>query len=137
LGDLRLFDSNVISLFHSLRGPYPRAAAGLIDDICVKLALEAQLRPFDTNTIDALTRILRDCFRPMDTNMPECHPWDQAYSSFGRFLWQDNVVLDNSVREITGWPESRLNECKLAYREAVRFLRDEYQQAADSLDDAG
>ncbi|WP_461506304.1 hypothetical protein [Rhodopirellula baltica] len=132
-----MFDNNVISLFHSLRGPYPRAAAGLIDDVCVKLASEAQERPCDSNAIHTLTRILRDCFRPMDTEMPECYPWDQAYSSFGRFLWRDNVVLDNAVREITGWPESRLNECKLAYRDSVHIIRDEWQRAVDSLSDAG
>lgn len=133
LGDVKLFDSNTIALFHSLRRQYSRAAAGLIDDLSVELASEAQKRPINVAKVDLLTRILRDCFRPIDTNMPECHPWDQAYTIFGRFLWRDNAVLHHSVREITGWPDDKINECKLAYRESVRIIRDEWQLAFDQL----
>lgn len=129
-----MFDQNVIALFHSLRGPYSRAAAGLIEDLCIELGAEAQKHPVDSTRLHILTHILRECFRPMDTNMPECHPWDQAYASFGRFLWRDNMVLHNVVREITGWPDETLQRCKDDYRDGIRIIRDEWQMAVDHLD---
>ncbi len=131
-----MFDHNVIALFHSLRGPYSRAAAGLIDDICVELGAEAQRQPFDSNKIYTLTHVLRECFRPMDTDLPECHPWDQAYASFGKFLWRDNDVLQIAVREIAGWPDDKLQTCKNDYRDSARIIRDEWQMAVDQLDNA-
>jgi hypothetical protein len=84
----------------------------------------------------------------VDANTSRVLPADDGYGPRGllpvaasvfltcRFLWRDNVVLDNSVREITGWPEAKLTECKHVYRDSIRIICDELQKAVDQLDNA-
>lgn len=126
---------DVVKLFRELEAPYPRAASGLIDDMCLELGRVLQQTPHDHATIERLTAMIRQCFRPMDASWPpDSCPWDTAYYAFGRWLWRGLPHFTAAVVAITGWDEERITKCRAEYIRFVRYTRDDWARLADAFD---
>ena len=129
---------DVVKLFNELRVPYPRAAAGLIDDLCLDLGRVLQETPHDHTSIDRLKDLIIRCFRPMDASWPpDSCPWDTAYYTFGRWLWRSLPQFKEAVISITRWPDDKVAECKSDYARLVRCNRDDWVRLAESIDAQG
>lgn len=127
--------TDIVKLFRELEVPYPRAASGVIDDLCLELGRVLQETPGDQGTIDHLTDLIGQCFRPMDASWPpDSCPWDTAYYTFGRWLWRGSSHYTDAVVSITDWDEDRVAKCRAEYVQFVRCTRDDWVRAADGFD---
>ena len=128
-------DTEIITLFRALEVPYPRAASGLIEDLCLDLGQTLQESPADRTRIDRLTDLIEQCFRPMDAGWPrDSCPWDTAYYTFGRWLWRQRPESVNAVVAITSWDDDRISECRADYTAFVRYTRDDWIRVAEGFD---
>ncbi|QDT03860.1 hypothetical protein K227x_22450 [Rubripirellula lacrimiformis] len=126
---------DIVKLFRNLKAPYPRSASGLIDDLCHELGRVLQESPQDQPSIDRLTDLIGQCFRPMDASWPpESCPWDTAYFAFGRWLRRELPHFTNAVVAITGWDEAQISKCRSEYVRLVRYTRDDWARLAEALD---
>jgi len=129
-------DQNVVALFNQLNAKHTRAAAGLLEDVCSELGCKLQYPPDDQRETNELCETLAECFRPMDKCWPrDCHAWDAAYATFGRWLLPDLPKYNAAVASITQWDQERIAECKKDYVNLIRMMRDEWTYAADQLDE--
>ncbi|TWT78597.1 hypothetical protein [Neorhodopirellula pilleata] len=128
-------DNEIVELFRELEVPYPRAASGLIDDMCLELGRVLQETPQHQKAIDRLTDLIAQCFRPMDASWPpDSCPWDTAYSIFGRWLWRGLPHFAAAVESITNWDADRVAKCRAEYVDFVRYTRDDWVRAADGFE---
>jgi hypothetical protein len=130
-------NSDVVLLFHDLRKRFPRAAAGLLQDLCTSLGALAQTNPDATEAINDRVSTIRECFRPMNVDYPpNCAAWDQATHDFSRWLNGPRPVLHTAVLEITGWPDHKLAELKALFPRNLKAIRDEYDLACQAVEDS-
>ena len=111
------------------------AAAGLIDDLCYKLSALLENENRDQHAIANACETLAQIFRPMDRQQfPDSHPWDAAYARFGRWLMRGLPQYRDALIAITGWSNEQTTECKTRYTEMVRIYRDDWNRAANALE---
>ncbi|MCC9644354.1 hypothetical protein LOC71_18915 [Rhodopirellula sp. JC740] len=128
-------DNEIVKLFRELEVEYPRAASGLIDDLCLELGRVLQESPQEQNAIDRLTHLIGQCFRPMDASWPrDSYPWDTAYYAFGRWLWRGLPQFKTAVESITNWDDDRIAKCRDDYATFVRYTRDDWSRLADAFE---
>ncbi len=130
-----VIDQDAVSLFEDLNPRYPMAAAGLIDDLCYRLSalLENEIR--NEYAIANACETLAQIFQPMDRQQfPDSHPWDAAYARLGRWLMRGLPQYRHSVIAITGWSNEQMAVCKSRYTEMVRICRDDWNRAANLLE---
>ncbi len=130
-----MIDQDAVSLFEDLINRYPMAAAGLIDDLCSKLSALLENENRDQDAIANACETLAQIFRPMDRKQfPASHPWDAAYDRFGRWLMRGLPHYRDALIDITGWSSEQMTACKIRYAELVRIYRDDWNRAADALE---
>ena len=122
-------DVDAIQRFNDLLKPYPHAAAGLLQDLCLKLRCTVQ-QDVNDPSVESQIATIRECFRVMDSSWPpDCCAWDQVTHDFSCWLNGRFARLQNAVAEITGWPDDKLAELKAQFPRIIRALRDEYNDA--------
>ncbi len=122
-------------MFEDLTNRYPMAAAGLIDDLCSKLSSLLENENRDEYAIANACETLARIFRPMDRKQyPDSYPWDAAYGRFGRWLMRGLPHYRDALIAITGWSNEQMTACKTRYTEMVRINRDDWNRAADALE---
>ncbi len=130
-----MIDQDAVSLFEDLSTRYPMAAAGLIDDLCCKLSARLENEIRNEHLIANACETLAQIFRPMDRQqLPDSHPWDTAYATFGRWLMRGLPQYRDTVIAITGWSNEQIDVCTTRYAEMIRICRDDWNRAAKALE---
>lgn len=130
-----MIDQDAVSLFENLASRYPRAAAGLIDDLCSRLSWLLELESRDETAIANACETLAQIFRPMDrTQFPDSYPWDAAYDQFGRWLMRGLPQHKRALLAITGWSDEQMAACKTRCIEMARILRDDWDRAVKEIE---
>ena len=125
---------DLVDLFFQLKNSYPRAAAGLLEDLCFELGRLIRQNPVDSNSVERLVSTVTSCFRPLDrAEIPDSIPWDHAYYSFGKWLTSNDSCCHKTVQAITGWNPTKMETCRTDYIRHVYANRDDWSKAADAL----
>jgi hypothetical protein len=130
-----VINHDAVSLFEDLATSYPMAAAGLIHDLCDRLSRLLENEHPNEYAVGLACETLAKIFRPIDhPHFPDSYPWDAAYERFGRWLMRGLPQYRDAMISITGWSDEQLTECKNRYTDMVRIYRDDWNRAANALE---
>ena len=128
-------DKETVAVFNQLFSRYPRAAAGLLEDVCADLGGLLHNQSDDKLRIAEICETLSQCFKPMDTpSIPQSYAWDAAYAMFGKWLMRDLPQYRDAVVMITGWNDDQIAKCRSYFVDMSRITRDDWVRAVQMID---
>lgn len=130
-----MINYQAVSLFEDLNSRYPMAAAGLIHDLCDRLSVLLENENPDEHALGDACETLAQILRPFsELQFHVSYPWDAAYDRFGRWLMRGLPRYRDAIIAITGWSDEQMATCKAHFIEMVRILHDDWNRAAQDLE---